>query len=268
MRRIAAILLALTGLLCLCPDVRCAADDAQTQQQDEPQTQQQNGKRRSKRSAADDRPRPGDSLGIPAKSGKGGVPTGIPMEFVIDERGDTVFVDSVEPAFVFPKGTRLPKNWRKYYRLVYNFAKVYPYVPVISAVIAQTDSTIAAEQMTRREKSAYISGIQKDILKDFAPAVRHMTTSQGKLLVRLVDREIGKTSYDIVKDYKNGFTAGFWQGVARLFGQNLKSHYDPEGADKQTEELVQLWERGEFEELYRSIYFDELPKTYIPSKYR
>lgn len=246
MRRIAAILLALAGLLCLRPDARCA-DAAQARQQD--------GIRRARSSAADNHPSADDSLGIP-------------MEFIIDEHGDTVFVDSVEPAFVFPKGTRLPKNWRKYYRLVYNFAKVYPYVPVISTVIAQTDSTIAAEHMTRRQRSAYISSIQKGILRDFAPAVRHMTTSQGKLLVRLVDREIGKTSYEIVKDYKNGFTAGFWQGVARLFGQNLKSHYDPEGADKQTEELVQLWERGEFEDLYRSIYFDELPKTYIPSKYR
>lgn len=193
---------------------------------------------------------------------------GTPMEFIIDDKGDTVFIDSVEPAFVFPKDTRLPKNWRKYYRLVYNFAKVYPYVPVISQVISETDSTIAAQKMNKKQRADYISSIQKDVLKDFAPAVRHMTTSQGKLLIRLVDREIGKTSYDIVKDYKNGFTAGFWQGVARLFGQNLKSHYDPDGEDRQTEELVQAWEKGEFEKIYFDIYFDDLPKTYIPSKYR
>ena len=193
---------------------------------------------------------------------------GVLMEYIVDEHGDTVYVDNVPPAWVFPKGVRRDRNWRKYVRLVYNFNKIYPYVPMIGEVIARTDSTIEAQHLEKGRRREYISDIQKDILHDFAPVVRHMTTSQGKLLMRLVDREIGKTSYDIVKDYKNGVAAGFWQGVARLFGQNLKSHYDPEGEDKLTEELIQKWESGQWDAFYWSIFFEEPPRTKIPERYR
>ncbi len=192
---------------------------------------------------------------------------GVLMEYVIDEDGDTIYVDNVPPAWVFPKGVKKGRNWRQYVRLVYNFNKIYPYVPMIGEVIARTDSTIEAQHMDKKQRREYISSIQDDILHDFAPVVRHMTTSQGKLLMRLVDREIGKTSYDIVKDYKNGFAAGFWQGIARIFGQNLKSHYDPEGEDKPTEELVQKWESGQWDSFYFSIFFEPPPRTKIPERY-
>ena len=103
---------------------------------------------------------------------------------------------------------------------------------------------------------------------DFEDAIRHMTISQGQLLVRLVDRELGKTAYAVVKDYKSTAAAGFWQGVAKLFGQDLKNRYDPEGADKQTERLVELWEKGEFDLFYYSIFFEWPKKTEIPSEYQ
>ena len=122
--------------------------------------------------------------------------------------------------------------------------------------------------LTADEIDRYINQMQWQLLHDFEGAIRHMTISQGQLLVRLGDREIGKTSYNIVKDYKSGIAAGFWQGIAKLFGQNLKNHYDPDGVDKQTEELVRAWERGEFEELYFSVFFEWPKKTELPSEYR
>ena len=82
------------------------------------------------------------------------------------------------------------------------------------------------------------------------------------------DRETGKTGYKIVKEYRSGVSAVFWQGVARLFGQNLKSKYDPTGEDLVTEELVRKWESGEFRDLYYSIFFEYPKQTVIPEKYR
>ena len=89
--------------------------------------------------------------------------------------------------------------------------------------------------------------------------LKNMSISQGRLLIKLIDREIGKSSYKIIKDYKSGITAGFWQGVAKIFGNDLKSSYDAKGDDKMTEYLVEKWKRGEFDALYYSIFW-EMPK--------
>jgi len=188
------------------------------------------------------------------------------LEYVITEEGDTVFIDNIEPAFVYPKGTRISRDMRQYYKLVYNFNKVYPYVHVARVIVDRADSALT--NVTKAEKEKYVNSVQKQLLKDFSPVVHGMTISQGKFLVRLVNRELGRTSYQLVKDYKNGFAAGFWQGVGWLFGQNLKAEYEPEGKDKMTEELVKKWEDGSFDQLYFSIFYEFPPKTPIPLKYK
>lgn len=193
---------------------------------------------------------------------------GVFMEYYV-ENGDTVFYDYVPPVWVFPKGTRRQeRDWRKYYKLVYNFNKVYPYALMGKRLVAEVDEHIEKEHLKGAKEDQYINSWQKQLLKDFEPVIRKMTVSQGQLLCRLVDREIGKTSFKIVKDYKNGVSATFWQGIARLFGQNLKTPYDPKGKDAQTEELVQKWEAGEFDRLYYSIFMEWPTPTEIPSKYK
>ena len=191
------------------------------------------------------------------------------MPYFLDEKGDTVFYDTVPPVWCFGKDKRMKKSdWKKYYRLVYNFNKVYPYVAVGAKICHEVDSTIAARNMGRMQKEKYIRGWEKQLLSDFEPIVRDMTVSQGQLLCRLVDREIGKSTYSILKGYTNSLTATFYQGIGKLFGQDLKSHYDPEGADRQTEELITMWENGEFDFLYYSIFMVMPSRTEVPSKYR
>ena len=85
--------------------------------------------------------------------------------------------------------------------------------------------------------------------------------------MKLIDREIGKSSYMIIKDYKSGIAATFWQGIAKLFGSDLKKPYDPKGEDSKIEELVQMWEDGDFEAFYFSLFWKDPPKVEIPSKY-
>ena len=192
------------------------------------------------------------------------------LEYYVDAPGDTVYVDELPAAWVFPRINRRSKdpNVRKYYKLVYNFNKVYPYTAVARKLVTEADSTIAADRMGRLKKDRYVTKIQDQILEDFTDVVKHMSMSQGQLLCRLVDREIGKSSFDIVKDYKNGVAAGFWQGVAKMFNQNLKSKYDPNGEDRMTEYLIEKWEQGQFDALYYSVFLEWPKHTEIPSKYR
>ena len=176
------------------------------------------------------------------------------------ENGDTAYYDSLDPVGIFPKGYRgSRRDLKKFYRLVYNFNKVYPYALLACDMERQVDRHISENSLRRRKKEKYINRLQNELLDAYEKPLRGMTISQGKLLIKLVDREIGKSPYLVIKSYKSGISAGFWQGVAKVFGQDLKSHYDPDGEDKMIEYLVEKWQRGEFDALYYSIFW-EMPK--------
>lgn len=190
------------------------------------------------------------------------------MAFEVQD-GDTVYVDVLTPAKVVSK---LPKQkgkeWRKYYRLVYNFPKVWPYALAAQKVVQKTDSTILADHLKGMRRDAYIEAVKGELFELFADRFRHMTVSQGQLLIRLTDRQIGVIPYDIIKGYTSGITAGFWEGIAKLFSSSLKDPYDPKGIDRETEELIELWERGEFDDLYYHLFWEYPEPEKVPEKYR
>lgn len=190
------------------------------------------------------------------------------MHFMVEGR-DTVFTDELPPARVYSRMPRQKgREWRRYYRLVHNFSKAYPYALAARHLVHEVDSTIEADNLKRAKRDRYINSMQKQLFEDFESSMRGLTVSQGALLMKLIDREVGKSSYMIIKDYKNGMAAGFWQGIAKIFGTDLKKPYDPEGEDRPIEELVQLWETGQFEGLYYSLFWKYPPEMEIPSKYR
>ena len=184
------------------------------------------------------------------------------------EGEDTVYYDTITASKIY---SRIPKQkgreWREYYRLVHNFSKAYPYALVARKLVTEADSTIAADRLKGVKREKYISEVQKELFDVFEGQMRKLTVSQGALIMKLVDREVGKSSYDIIKGYKSGITAGFWQGVAKIFGSDLKKPYDPEGEDRLTEELVQMWENGDFPALYWSLFWKDPPEMPIPEKY-
>ena len=183
--------------------------------------------------------------------------------------GDTTYLDRLPPVYIFGRGRRnSEKSWRDYYQLVWRFARVYPYAQASGVLIRQVDSTLNAEHYGMIRKDRYISAIQKQLFEDFEGPFRQMSIQQGTVLLKLIGRETGITPYDIIKNYKNGVAAGFWQGVAKLFDNNLKSQYDPEGADRPLEELVRIWQLGEFPNLYWSVFWEDPPVVSIPEKYR
>ncbi len=191
------------------------------------------------------------------------------MQYIV-EGEDTIYIGQTLPAArIYEKLARQKgKDWRKFYRLVYNFSKVYPYAIVARSILADVDSTITTDGLRRGKKEKYIDKMQDELFNAFEKPLKNLTINQGALLMRLIDREVGKSAYDILKDYKSGMTAGFWQGIAKLFGMNMKDPYDPEGVDFETEELIKIWEAGEFEGLYFSLFgqFPVMPE--IPDKYK
>ena len=182
------------------------------------------------------------------------------------ENGDTVYFDTINPIWIF--GRKQQKDWKKYYKLVYNFARVYPYAQASGRLQEIVDSTIAANHYGRVKKERYMNEVQSMLFKDFEGALRKMTISQGAVLLKLIDRETGQSSYSIIREYKNGVAAGFWQGIAKFFDNDLKSKYDPEGADRELEELVQAWQDGSFPALYRSIFWEDPPEVKVPDFYK
>nr|MCR4825209.1 DUF4294 domain-containing protein [Bacteroidales bacterium] len=190
---------------------------------------------------------------------------GVPMYFEVDPQGDTVFMETLDPVWIFPKGRRMRDgDWRRYYKLVYNFNKVYPYALVGRKMMAQVDSTLAADVSKRSERNRYINDVEKELFRLFEKDIRNMTISQGLVLMRLVDRECGMSAFSIIKTYENGFAANFWQLVARIFSQNLKTRYDPsKGEDAKIEELCKIWDSGQWDAFYFSIFMERPAKTVI-----
>ena len=180
--------------------------------------------------------------------------------------GDTVYFDTINPVWIFAR--KQAKDWRQYYKLVYNFARVYPYAEASGRLQEIVDSTIAVNNYGRMKKDRYMNEVQSMLFKDFEGALHKMTISQGAVLLKLIDRETGQSPYSIIHDYKNGMAAGFWQGIAKIFENDLKSEYDPEGADRELEGLVQAWQDGSFPALYRSIYWEDPPEVKVPDFYK
>lgn len=190
------------------------------------------------------------------------------LRYIVEGK-DTIYIDEIRASKAY---SRVPKQkgkeWRKYYRLVHNFSKSYPYALVAKKLVVEADSTIAADRLKGSKREKYISKVQKELFDVFEGQMRNLTVSQGALIMKLVDREVGKSSYNIIKGYKSGVTAGFWQGVAKIFGSDLKKPYDPTGEDKDVEELVAIWEAGDFPALYWSLFWKDPPELEIPEKYR
>ena len=122
---------------------------------------------------------------------------------------------------VFPKRDfKTKKDYRQYQRMIRNLKVVYPYARI--AKIKLTDMNWQLMQLkTKREKEQFVNQIEKEIRNDFEKKLMGLTVSQGKMLIKLIDRETGKTSYELLKELKGNFSAGLWQAIARIFGSNL-----------------------------------------------
>ena len=131
-------------------------------------------------------------------------------------------------------------------RLVSNVRKVYPYAKLASDKLQEYD-TLLATASSDAERRRMMKQAEKEITDQYAEELEHLNFSQGAILIRLIDRETGNTSYQLVQELRGKVRAFFYQGFARLWGYNLKTEFDPENdpEDEQIEVIATLLERGQ-----------------------
>jgi len=158
--------------------------------------------------------------------------------------GDTVPVQYLAYHDVVDKKTfRSDYEQRKWNRLKYNVKKVYPYAKLAGDLLKKYEVQLDSCK-NDRQKRKYFKLIEKELKAEYEDDLRKMTTTQGHILIKLIDRETGSSSYDIVKEFRGNISAFVWQSLGKLFDQDLKSRYDATGEDKEIENIIVLIETG------------------------
>lgn len=164
---------------------------------------------------------------------------------VIESNHDTVLVVQHHPVVILPKYKfKSKRQQEKYTKLAYNVKKVYPYAKIIKRVYRELVDSIA-KIPNENDQKEFVKAQEKKLRAQFEDELVHLTITQGRILIKLVDRETGNTTYDVLKELKGGFNAFIFQGVARLFGSNLKSEYDATEDDKMIEDIIVRIENGQ-----------------------
>ncbi len=132
---------------------------------------------------------------------------------------------------------------RKYWKLVRDVKKTLPYAKGISHLVLSLEDTLNTFE-SDRVKRKFLKGKEKELFADYEKPLKNLTFSQGKLLIKLVDRECSETTFELVQLYRGKLTAFFWQSFAVVFGMNLKNEYDEAGEDLMLEHVVQMVESG------------------------
>ena len=158
--------------------------------------------------------------------------------------GDTVYHVNLKEIIIIPP--RKFKNRREqvqYTRLVHNVKVTLPYARIAAEKLYDINSQLEKIEGDKERKN-YLKQAEKDLFAEFEAPIRKLTFSQGKVLIKLIDRETGNTGYELIKEHRGGVSAFFWQGIARIFGANLKDVYLPEDEDAMIEYIVNLIDWG------------------------
>ena len=159
--------------------------------------------------------------------------------------GDTIPFVTLTPVICY--ADRVFKNKKQkdaWDRLKYNVKKVYPYAIIAAARLKEYDQLLS-QFSNENEKKKYMKRAEKQLKEEFGGELKQLTMSQGRILIKLIDRETGQTSYDVVKSMRGSFSAFMWQGLALMFNSNLKDDYDAEGEDIAIERAIKMIEGGE-----------------------
>ena len=159
---------------------------------------------------------------------------------------DTLPHVTLDEVNVFAKrinARKYARQQKRNHRLVHNVRKALPYAKIAAAKINEIEALLA-QAHSKREKERIIKEEYKQLMKTFKKPLMRLTVTQGKILVRLIYRETNNSSFHHIKEYKGSVNAYFWQSLALLFGNNLKADYEPEGRDKEIEEVVRQIEKG------------------------
>jgi uncharacterized protein YicC (UPF0701 family) len=151
---------------------------------------------------------------------------------------DSILHYDLKPIDIFPeKKDMKPKLLREYTLLEMKVKKVYPIAKVAAIKLAEYNRVYSSFK-SERERKKYVKEVEKDLFREYEQELRTMKVSEGRILIKLLDRETGNSSYEIIKAFKGGLSAFFWQSVAKLFGHDLKAQYDPALEDRMIEYII------------------------------
>ena len=161
------------------------------------------------------------------------------------EDGDTVLLARLREVNVFaPLHFKNKRQERFYWRTVRDVKRTLPYAKRVAAEVMAANRALLALPDDKARKE-YMNRFEKELFRKYEADLRRMTFSQGKMLIKLIDRECDATSYDLIRVYRGKFSAFFWQGFAKIFGADLKAEYDTSDYETQViERIIILVEAG------------------------
>ena len=160
-------------------------------------------------------------------------------------KGDTIPIVKLPMVYVFkPLVFKNNKERDAYYRMVRNVKKVYPISREINRIVRETYEYLQTLP-NDKARQRHIKAVEKGLKEQYTAQMKKLTFAQGKLLIKLVDRQSNQSSYELVKAFMGPLKAGFYQTFAALFGASLKKEYDPTGEDQLTERIILLYESGQ-----------------------
>lgn len=162
----------------------------------------------------------------------------------IVQDGDTLIFKNVKEVVVFPdREFKNRREYRRYTRYIRKVKKVYPLAVKARQLLKEYEPKYYALE-DQKERRKLMKQLEKDLLAEHKEELKKWSISDGRILLKLINRETERTPYSLLKDFRGGFSAGFWQTIAKLFKNDLKAGYDPDGDDQLLEEIVTLIELG------------------------
>ena len=159
--------------------------------------------------------------------------------------GDTIASLRMPTLYCFkPLKFKNKKQQQRYNRLVRNVKKTLPIAKEVNRAIIETYEFLQTLP-DEKARQKHLQAVEKSVKEQYTPRMKKLTFSQGKLLIKLINRETDSSSYELVKAFLGPFKAGFYQAFAAIFGASLKKEYHPKGEDAEIERIVLLVESGQ-----------------------
>jgi len=174
-------------------------------------------------------------------------PTFVPMVHIGKAKvgSDSIQYVRTNKIYIFPPMEfKNDKQRQAYNRLVANIKKVLPLAKECNQIILETGAYLQTIP-TKKERDAHMKAVEKGLKEEYTPRIKKLTYSQGKLLIKLIDRETHSTGYELIQAFLGPVRAGFYQAFAWVFGASLKKRYDPKGTDRLVERIVLQVEAGQ-----------------------
>lgn len=160
------------------------------------------------------------------------------------EGNDTIIHKNIDEVLVMPKRKfKNKRQRRRYSRYILKVKKVYPVAVKARELLVKYEPQYNALE-EQRDRRKLMKKLEKELLADHKEDLKRWSISDGRILLKLINRETDRSAYSLIKDFRGDIRAVFWQGIARIFSNNLKSGYDPDEEDRYLEEIVTLIEAG------------------------